>query len=147
MGRAELAFEKVVEDGGRFGEVFRGYSSRHLIFGRVLVEVIIAGNHAQHHDGADPPNSLDSRDCGERRLEHGNGAVEKREERGVVVKHLTALRVTMIIKHHDDHYTLRGLLHQTHRRRLCRDAHQIVAELLHGGRHVREHHESLDQVQ
>lgn len=53
----------------------------------------------------------------------------------------------MPIKHHYDHYTLRRLLDQTHCSGLFRDAHKIVAELLHRRRDPREHNQPLHQVE
>ena len=41
----EFSLQQRVENAERFGEVSRGYCSRHFVFGGMLVEVIIAGNH------------------------------------------------------------------------------------------------------
>lgn len=41
----QFAVQQRVEKAGRFGEVSRGYCSRHFVVGSMLVEVIIAGNH------------------------------------------------------------------------------------------------------
>ena len=80
-----------------------GLNSPVCLLGRVLLEIIVAVQHSQRHDGADSPNALNALDRGDGGVEGLEGVVEKCVEVGIIVENRNTLRVTVMIMTHYDH--------------------------------------------